>query len=106
MIAPEPWQREHGCEIENSPWPWDSMPRPLHFGHTRGEVPGLAPVPRQVGQGCVVATLNGICAPLIACSNEIATEDSRSLPRSGRGPRGGSDRVRVPPPAPSPRKML
>src|SRR5215218_2846814 len=99
MIAPDPWHREHGCEIENRPWPWDSMPRPWHFGQTFGDVPGLAPVPRQVGHGCVVATASGTCAPLIACSKEIATEDSRSLPRSGRGPADCCVRPRAPPPA-------
>src|SRR4051812_762610 len=45
MTAPEPPHFEHGVEIENSPWPWDSIPRPWHLGHTRGLVPGLAPVP-------------------------------------------------------------
>src|SRR3954449_4935932 len=49
MTAPEPPHFEHGVEIENSPWPWDSIPRPWHLGHTRGLVPGLAPVPWQVG---------------------------------------------------------
>ena len=105
MIAPDPWQREHGCEIEKRPWPWDSIPRPWHFGQTFGDVPGLAPVPRQVGHGCVVATLSGICAPAIACSKEIATDDSRSAPRSGRGPVGpppARPRVPAPPAAPPP----
>src|SRR5690242_11367393 len=36
ITVPEPLQREHGVEIENRPWPWDSMPRPWHFGHTLG----------------------------------------------------------------------
>src|SRR3954468_18652673 len=107
MIAPDPWQREHGCEIENSPCPWDSMPRPWHFGHTFGDVPGLAPVPRQVGQVCVVATLSGICAPVIACSKLIATDDSRSLPRSARGPLAAPPPARAPPGPPfSPPKRL
>src|SRR4051794_19510754 len=66
MTAPEPLQREQGCVIENRPWPCDSIPRPWHFGHTFGLVPGLAPVPRHVGHGCDVATLNGTCAPCIA----------------------------------------
>ena len=32
------------------------MPRPSQRGQTRGEVPGLAPLPSQVGQGPVVGT--------------------------------------------------
>ena len=40
MIAPVPPQREHGWEIENSPWPCDSMPRPWQRGQTFGSVPG------------------------------------------------------------------
>src|SRR4051794_10439411 len=55
ITAPEPLQREHGWVIENRPWPWDSMPRPWHLGQTLGLVPGLAPVPRQVGHGAAVA---------------------------------------------------
>ena len=43
MTDPLPPQREHGCEIENMPWPWDSIPRPWHLGQTTGEVPGGAP---------------------------------------------------------------
>ena len=50
MIVPAPWQREQGWEIEKRPWPSDSMPRPLQRGQTIGDVPGLAPVPAQVGQ--------------------------------------------------------
>src|SRR3954447_24855342 len=103
MIAPEPWQREHGWEMENRPWPWDSIPRPWHLGQTFGEVPGLAPVPRQVGHGWLVATLSGPCAPWMAWSKVIATVDSRSLPRSGRGPVvPAPPRPRAPPGPPAP----
>ena len=28
ITVPEPPQREHGRVIENTPWPWDSTPRP------------------------------------------------------------------------------
>src|SRR3954464_9942940 len=101
MIAPDPWQREHGCEIENRPWPWDSMPRPWHFGQTFGDVPGLAPVPRQVGQVWDVATLSGTCVPEIAWSKVIATDDSRSRPRPGRGPVDPPPPARRPPAVPA-----
>src|SRR3954464_14759048 len=81
--------------MENSPWPCESMPRPWQRGHTRGLVPGLAPVPRQVVHVDDVVTDRGICAPSIACSKLIVTSASRSRPRSGRG--------RAPAPAPPPR---
>ena len=50
MIVPAPPQREHGWLIENRPWPSTSIPRPLQRGQTIGAVPGLAPLPEQVGQ--------------------------------------------------------
>src|SRR3954465_10387038 len=101
ITVPAPLQREHGCEIENRPSPRDSMPRPWHLGQTVGEVPGLAPVPRQVGQVAVVGTESGICAPSIACSNEIETSASRSRPRSWRGWRAPGRVGSAPPPPPN-----
>ena len=53
ITVPEPPQRAHGRVIENRPWPSDSTPRPWQTGHTAGEVPGRAPVPRQVAAGGV-----------------------------------------------------
>ena len=94
ITVPEPPQRSHGRVIENSPWPWDSTPRPWQTGQTTGWVPGSAPVPRQVGQAECVATETGTCAPATACSNESETVVSRSRPRSAAG------RVRVPRPPP------
>ena len=82
---PEPLQREHGRVIENTPWPWASTPRPLQSGQTFGEVPGRAPLPRQVVHGACVATDTGTCAPSVACSKDSVTEVSRSLPRSEIG---------------------
>src|SRR3954468_21484617 len=97
MIAPVPPQREHGWEIENRPWPWDSMPRPWQRGQTCGAVPGLAPVPRQVSHIADVETESGTWAPSTDCAKVIVTSASRSRPRSGRG------LVDVPPPIPPPR---
>ncbi len=85
MTVPEPPQREQGWEIENIPCPCVSMPRPSQRGHTDGEVPGLAPVPRQVLQVACIGTCSGTWAPAIAWSKEIETCASRSAPRSGRG---------------------
>ena len=101
ITVPEPWQLEHGWDIEKMPWLWDSRPRPLQTGHTRGAVPGLAPVPWQVGQGCEVGTASGTWAPLTACSKVSETSVSRSRPRCGRAPgAAGARRRAAPAPAP------
>src|SRR3984893_15426229 len=63
ITVPEPPQLEQGCEIEKIPWLCDSTPRPLQTGHTLGCVPGLAPVPWQVGQGCELGTASRACRP-------------------------------------------
>ena len=68
ITVPEPWQLEHGWEIEKIPWLWASTPRPLQTGQTFGVVPGLAPVPWQVGHGCEVGTASGTWAPWTAWS--------------------------------------
>src|ERR687894_3316997 len=91
ITVPEPPQREHGRVIEKTPWPWDSTPRPWQTGQTIGEVPGRAPVPRQVLHATCVATVTGTWAPWTACSNDSETVVSRSRPRSEAG------RVRAPP---------
>ncbi len=61
---PEPWQFEHGWEIEKIPWLWDSTRGPRTPGRRSGVVPGFAPVPWQVGHGCEVGTGSGTWAPL------------------------------------------
>jgi hypothetical protein len=97
MIAPLPPHWEHGCEIEKSPWPCDSTPRPWQRGQTFGVVPGFAPLPRHVAHSCDIGTCSETCAPSTACSKLSDTSVSRSRPFSARGPRGW---VRVPPAAP------
>src|SRR4051812_1084082 len=103
MIAPVPPHCEHGWEIENSPCPWDSMPRPWQRGHTRGLVPGLAPVPAQVVHVDDLLTDSGTCAPSTACWKLIVTSASRSRPRSARG---RAPPPAVPPPRPPPKRLL
>src|ERR1700736_2803957 len=109
ITVPEPPQLEQGCEIEKIPWLCDSTPRPLQTGHTLGCVPGLAPVPWQVGQGCEVGTASGTCAPSIACSKVSETSVSRSRPRCSRArpPRPPAPPARPPVavPAPPPNKF-
>ena len=110
-VPPHFW---HGWEMENRPCDSASTPRPWQRLQTFGVVPGLAPVPWQVGQGADMDTLTGTCAPSMAWSNETCTSVSRSAPRSGRDagpPRPGppplppnrSDRMSpMPPPKPAP----
>ena len=68
MPVPPHWR--HGCEIENRPCDSASTPRPWQRVQTVGEVPGLAPVPWQVGQGADSGTETGTWAPSIACSKD------------------------------------
>ena len=84
ITVPDPWQLEHGCDIEKTPWLWASIPRPLHTGHTRGVVPGLAPEPWQVGHAWEVGTASDTCVPLTAWSKVSEVSVSRSRPRAGR----------------------
>ena len=63
---PEPWHLEQGWEIEKIPWLWASIPRPSQAGQTFGLVPGLAPVPLQVGHGCEVGIASGTWDPFTA----------------------------------------
>ncbi len=94
--------------MEKSPWDSASTPRPWQRLQTSGEVPGLAPVPRQVAQGADSGTLTGTCAPAIAWSKEMCTSVSRSRPGSGRSPPPGpplafprmSERMSPKPPKP------
>src|SRR3954464_511201 len=102
MTVPAPPHCEHGCEIENSPWPCDSMPRPWQRGHTRGLVPGLAPGPAHVVHVAEAETDSGTCAPSTAWSKEIETSASRSRPFSGRG----RACVPAPPPRGPPHRLL
>ena len=83
MICPEPPHCGQGWLIENSPWLWESIPRPPHRGQTLGAVPGFAPVPPQTLQVAIFGTVTETCAPSTACSNESWTSVSRSRPRVG-----------------------
>src|SRR4051794_41925825 len=96
MTAPEPPQREQGCEIEKRPWSSPSTPRPWHCGHTRGVVPGRAPVPAHVVHGLEVGTSSCTCAPSTACWKERSTSVSRSRPRCVGGLRLVRRRVAAP----------
>src|SRR6185312_1613812 len=109
ISVPVPPHWGHGWEIENSPWPCDSMPRPWQRGHTVGLVPGFAPVPWHVGHDEGTCAATGTCAPSIACSHEMWTSLPMSRPRSGPGlraarppPPARSDRMSPKPPKPPP----
>ena len=76
------------------------MPRPSQRGQTFGVVPGLAPVPWQVGQVACIGTCSGTCAPETAWSKVIETCASRSRARFGRArcaPRAPRRRRAAPP---------
>src|SRR5689334_20965955 len=82
------------------------MPRPPQTGQTLGEVPGFAPVPRQVGQGCEVGTVSETCAPSTAWSKLSETSVSRSRPRVGGRPPLTPPRPPAPaPPEPAPKRL-
>src|SRR6195952_615047 len=81
MMEPEPWQLVHGSENANEPWLRVVRPVPLHTGQSCAEVPGLAPVPRQVGQVLRSARRSGTVTPETASPNAIRTSVSTSLPR-------------------------
>ena len=104
IMVPAPPQFEQGCDMEKIPWLSVSTPRPLHTGHTLGEVPGLAPVPRQVAHGWDVGTARGTCAPSTAWSKLSDTSVSRSRPRATRAPPRALP-PRPAPPAPPPNRF-
>ena len=59
------------------------MPRPPHRGQTVGDVPGFAPLPRQVAQVACFGTVTATSTPSIACSNDSRTSVSKSRPWTG-----------------------
>ena len=101
MTVPLPPQRGHGSLNANAPTSRPRTPRPLHSGHRRGLVPGLAPEPPQSWHATGVSTDTGTWAPRIACSKLRLTSTSTSAPRRAVG----SSAVRVPPPPPRLRKI-
>jgi hypothetical protein len=82
MIWPAPPHRGQGWLIEKNPWLWASMPRPSQRGQVIGPVPGLAPLPLQVGQRPAFGTVTLIWVPLTAWSKPSWTSVSRSRPRT------------------------
>ena len=82
MIWPAPPHCGQGWLIEKKPWLWESMPRPSQRGQVTGLVPGLAPLPWQVGQRSAFGTVTPTWAPLTAWSKLRLTSVSRSRPRT------------------------
>src|SRR6478609_7385799 len=85
MIDPVPWQFVQGSENANEPWFRVVNPVPLHTGQSRGDVPGFAPTPWQVGQVVRSVMPSGTVTPVTASLNAIRTSVSRSAPRTARG---------------------
>ena len=82
MIWPWPPHCGQGWLIEKKPWLWASMPRPSQRGQVTGLVPGLAPLPWQVGQRSAFGTVTWTWAPLTAWSKLSLISVSRSRPRT------------------------
>ena len=74
----------HGSEIPNVPWFRLDCPVPAHTGQTRGTVPALAPVPRQVGHGPSPVSRSATVVPSIASPKLSVVSVSTSAPRRGR----------------------
>src|SRR3954449_8563584 len=103
ITVPVPRQFRHGSENANAPWLRLVTPAPWHTGQVCGEVPGLAPVPWQVGQEPGLCMRSGTVTPRTASSNERVASVSTSCPRAG--PDAAWLRARAEPaPAPPPPK--
>src|ERR1700758_733840 len=81
---PRPRHSWHGSEIPNDPWFRLDWPVPAHTGQTRGTVPALAPVPRQVGPGPSPVSRSPTVVPSIASPKLSVVSVSTSAPRRGR----------------------
>src|SRR3990170_5332025 len=98
FTSPEPRQFLHGESIR-TPFPlqvaqgvtWTYVakpvfrmfwifPAPLHRGHVRGEVPGLAPEPPHTSHFSVLGTSISFSVPLAASSSVISRSNPRSWP--------------------------
>src|SRR5687768_14940267 len=97
MSDPVPRHSVHGSENPNAPWLRLMTPAPLHDGHTRGLVPGRAPLPWQFVHGAGLVSRSGIATPLVASRKDSSVSVSRSLPRRGRLGRGCAPRPNNPP---------
>ena len=87
MIEPVPRQSSHGSLNPNAPWLRLTMPEPLQRGHTRGLVPGLAPLPWQVVHGDGLVSRSGTVTP-VRCLAEAERRlglDVATAPRAGLG---------------------
>ena len=108
---PDPRQTEHGSSMK-TPRPRHTVqgsakakppalravwPAPSQAGHTRGTVPGLAPVPWHVLQAASVLKRSGTVTPSSASSNESVSSLSRSPPRRGCGDLPVRPRLKIPP---------
>src|SRR5580765_2177175 len=97
MIDPLPPQLVHGSEKANDPWLRVTRPEPWHTGQSRGDVPGLAPIPWQVGQVARSATRTGTVTPRTASVKPKVISVSTSAPRRARGARAPAPRLNKPP---------
>ena len=96
---PRPRQSVQGSLIENTPPDVElRIPEPSHPGHTFGNVPGFAPVPRHALHASSDMVRIATVVPSTACSKASFTSPSMSAPR--RGPRWEPRRDPLEPPPP------
>ena len=75
---PVPRQLRQGSENANAPWLRLVTPAPWHTGQVCGLVPGLAPLPAQVGQLPGLCMRSGTVTPRTASSKERVASVSTS----------------------------
>src|SRR3954469_15311453 len=80
---PVPRQLRHGSEKANAPRLRLVTPAPWQTGQVCGTVPGLAPLPLQVGHVPGLCIRSGTVTPSTASSHERVASVSTSCPRAG-----------------------
>jgi hypothetical protein len=83
MTCPVPRQLRHGSENANAPWLRLVTPAPPQTPQVCGDVPGLAPLPAQVGHVPGLCIRSGTVTPSTASSKESVASVSTSCPRAG-----------------------
>ena len=78
MTWPVPRQLRHGSENANAPWLRLVTPAPWQTGQVCGLVPGLAPLPEQVGHVPGLCMRSGTVTPSTASSKESVASVSTS----------------------------
>src|SRR5215217_4382427 len=81
ITVPSPPHRPHASDRAKKPWSRLLSPRPEHSGHTRGAVPGAAPVPLHLSHASSTGAVMRVVMPLNASLNFKFTLTVTSSPR-------------------------